>query len=72
MKATEFWFWRMRSETTGKVGKSPCRYTEEAALARDPNAARIPGSMEIRQIAETSEEIAARAPTNRHHGGLQK
>ena len=70
MKSTEFWYWRMRSETTKKVGKSPCRYTEEVALKLDPNAVRIPGSMEIRECPETQEELAAAAPTNRHLGAF--
>jgi hypothetical protein len=62
MKTTEFWYWRMRSETTGKLIKSVCRYTEEDALKRDPQAVRIEGSCVLVDVAETAEEIAARAP----------
>lgn len=69
MKTTEFWYWRMRSETTGKVGKSPCRYREEDALARDPDAVRIEGTCVLIDVAETPDECAARAPTNRHLTG---
>ena len=64
MKAVEFWFWRMRSETSGKVVKSPCRYREEDALSRDPNAVKIPGSCVVIDVAETPDEIAARSHSN--------
>jgi hypothetical protein len=46
MKATEFWFWTMRSETTEKVQRSPCRFTDDEALSRDPQAVRVPGTCE--------------------------
>lgn len=60
---TEFWFWKMRSATTGKVGKSPCRFTEAEALKRDPEAVRVPGSCQVIMVADTADEAAARAPT---------
>ena len=69
MKSTEFWHWRMRSETTGKLIKSVCRYTEEDAVKRDPQAVRIEGSCVLIDVAETDDERAARAPTNRHLTG---
>ena len=62
MKTTEFWYWRMRSETTGKLIKSVCRFTEEDALRRDPQAVRIEGSCVLIDVAETDDERAARAP----------
>lgn len=71
MKTTEFWFWRMLSETTHKVGKSPCRYTEEQALARDPNAVRLEGTCVLIDVAETPDETYARAPTNQHMIGQE-
>lgn len=66
MKKVEFWYWRMKSDTTGKVIKSPCRFRKEDALARDPQAAPIPGSCVVIEVADTPDEIAARAPTNRN------
>ena len=72
MKTTEFWFWRMRSETTGKVVRSPCRYTEADALKRDPDAVRIEGTCVLIDVAETPDEIAARAPTTQHMSGPQR
>ena len=37
----------MRSETTGKVRRSPCRFTDDEALSRDPDAVRVPGTREV-------------------------
>lgn len=62
MKKTEFWYWRMRSDTTGKVGKCSCRYREEDALARDPGAVRIDGTCEVRDCPETTDENYSIAP----------
>lgn len=38
----------MRSETTGKVCVARWKMTEAEALARDPQAVRVPVSMEVR------------------------
>lgn len=64
MKKVEFWYWRMKSETTGKVGKSVCRFREEDALRRDPDAVRIEGTRVVIDVTETADELAARAPTS--------
>jgi hypothetical protein len=64
MKATEFWFWTMRSETTGKVRRSPCRYTEEDALSRDPKAARVPGTCEAINLPTHPDEYEAMLPSS--------
>jgi hypothetical protein len=60
VKATEFWFWKMRDEW-GRLRRSPCRFTETEALRRDPLAQRIEGTCEVRMCAETVEEVAGRA-----------
>lgn len=49
MERIELWFWMMRSETTGKLIRSPCRFQEAEALRRDPSAVRIPGTLEVRE-----------------------
>lgn len=64
MKLTEYWFWNMKSETTGKVQCSPCRFTEEVALSRDPQAVRIPGTCEVRALPTTPEEYRAMLPSS--------
>ena len=61
MKATEFWFWKMRDEW-GRVRRSVCRFTEAEALARDPQAQPMDGTCEIRMCPETVEERARAAP----------
>lgn len=64
MKPTEFWFWKMKSETTGKVQRSPCRFTEEVALSLDPQAVRVPGTCEVRNLPTTTEEYRAMLPSS--------
>lgn len=66
MKNVDYWRWRLKSDTGGKVYSSRHHMTEEQALKQDPNAVRILGSHKVYEIAETPEEIAARAPTNRN------
>lgn len=63
MKATEFWFWKMRDDW-GRVRRSVCRFTEAEALARDHLAQRIGGTCEVRMCPETVDEIAALALDN--------
>jgi hypothetical protein len=66
MKKVEYWKWRMKAETHGgKVYNTRHEMTEAEALRKDPNAVRVPGSMRIIEVAETPDEIAARAPTTR-------
>lgn len=67
MKKVDYWRWRLKAQTHGgKVYNSRHVMTEEQALAQDPDAVRIPGTHRVIDVAETPEEIAARAPTNRH------
>ncbi len=63
MKATEFWFWKMRDDW-GRVRRSVCRFTEAEALARDPQAQHIEGTCEVRMCPETVDEISALALDN--------
>ena len=65
MKQVEFWYWKMR-DMLGRVRRSVCEMTEADALARDPDAVRIPGTLVVRNCPENADEVAAAAPTNRH------
>jgi hypothetical protein len=60
MRQVEFWFWMM-ADQWGRRRKSPCRYTEADALARDPGATRIEGTCEVRLCPETRDEVSAMA-----------
>jgi len=64
MKPTEFWFWMMKSDTTGKVQRTPCRFTEDDALGREPKAVRVPGTCEVRNLPTTPEEYRAMLPSS--------
>ena len=64
MKATEFWFWTMRSETSGKVQRSPCRYSEDDALSRDPQAVRVSGSCKVIELPTHQDEYEAMLPSS--------
>jgi len=55
----------MRSETTGKVGRARWKMTEAEALRRDPDAVRVPGSMELRTIYEAGEAPMHSTPPSR-------
>ncbi len=59
MKPTEFWLWRIRDERNGKFYKTRHRMTEADALARHPEAVRVEGSLEVRDLPETEEELRA-------------
>lgn len=64
MKTAEYWFWKMRSETTGKVQRSSCRFTEAEALSRDPQAIRVPDTCEVRTLPTSPEEFRAMLPSS--------
>jgi hypothetical protein len=56
-KPTEFWRWIVNSESPpGKRIKTRHLMTREQALARDPTAEPVPGSMEMRDLPETEDE----------------
>lgn len=61
MKSVECWHWQLRSETSRT--RSPPRgglISEAEARQRDPNAVRVPGTLVVRELPETSEEKAIR------------
>lgn len=57
MKPTEFWIWKIRDELTGKMRKTRYRMTEETAMERHPEAVKLPGSREVRNLPENEDEI---------------
>jgi hypothetical protein len=62
MKRVEFWLWGIWSlQGTKKVRTRHRRMTVAEALARHPEAVRVEGSCEIRDIPETPEEAADEA-----------
>lgn len=58
MKAVEFWLWMMKN-SRGRVRQSPCRFMEKEAVQYDPQATRIPGTCEVRELPETPDELDA-------------
>ena len=50
MNTVEVWSWKLRSETTGRIVRARWKMTEAEALARDPAAERVPGTVEQRTI----------------------
>jgi len=68
MKTVEYWRWEVASETPpGRRIKTRHHLRREDALARDPTATPIPGTMILREISETEEErwaaMAQRKPS---------
>ncbi|MBY0469275.1 MAG: hypothetical protein K2Q07_09890 [Burkholderiaceae bacterium] len=59
MKPVEYWRWRIPDERRpGRTTVTSWLMSAETALARYPTAERVPGSMEIRQLPESDEDIA--------------
>ncbi len=58
VKPTEFWFWKVRDELTGKMRTTRYRMDAATALQRHPEAVKT-GSPEIRNLPETPEEFKA-------------
>jgi hypothetical protein len=59
MKPTPFYYWMIRDERTGKMRKTRYLMTEETALERHPEAVKVPGTPEIRDLPETPDEFKA-------------
>jgi hypothetical protein len=60
MKRTEFWRWNVAHPFKhGKTIATRHRMTEQDALAGDPSATRVPGSLEVRDLPETQDELNA-------------
>jgi hypothetical protein len=65
-RTTEFWRWEVWSETgPRKRIKTRHLMTEAVALARDPTATRVLGTMEVRELPETDAELSALTHTGR-------
>lgn len=58
MKRVEYWLWTIWNLQGTKKVKTRHHMDEVTALARHPEAVRVPGSCEVRQIPETPEERA--------------
>lgn len=56
MKHIEFWYWQLHDPVSGAPARSTCRLTEADALRRDPHAARVPGSCEVRVLPRHPDE----------------
>ena len=56
MRRVEFWLWIITDEVTHKRRKTRYRMPEAEALAQYPDAERVPGSLEVRELPETDEE----------------
>ena len=68
MKQVEFWRLEVWNLQGTKEVKTRHHMDEATALARHPEAIRVPGSMELREIAETDEELADRFNTRSDPG----
>lgn len=71
MITREFWRWHMLSETTGRRAATRYRMTREQALAQDPTAEPVEGSLEVRQCPETPEEYLAISPGGAARGPVR-
>lgn len=63
MKRVEYWRWWIWNLQGTKKVKTSYRMSEAAALKQHPEATKVEGSMEVREILETDEEIAANLNT---------
>lgn len=61
MKRVEFWRWEVMNLQGTKKVKTTYRMTAAEALARHPEAVRVEGSCEVREVPETREEAADEA-----------
>jgi hypothetical protein len=57
MKVIELWRWRLR-DLRGKLIDTRYAMREADALARDPQAVRVPGTRELRSVPDTLAEMA--------------
>lgn len=69
MRQVEYWRWVVLNETTGKRQATRYRMKEADALAMDPQAERVPGSMELRQVPDVDEHPPAPTFPLRGPGG---
>jgi hypothetical protein len=58
MKRVEFWRWMIPSSTKpGRLERSRWDMTEEEARQRYPGCERVPNTLVVRDLPETSEEL---------------
>lgn len=66
MRRVEYWLWRYRSPTSGRMVRSTWRMDEATVRAHPgeyPDAQKIDGTREVREVAETPEERMRVTPT---------
>ena len=63
MKKVEFWLWMTWNLQGTKMTKTRYRMDEQTALARHPEAVRVPGSMILQEVCETDDERLSRMNT---------
>lgn len=72
MKILELWRWRVTDPDTGRAYQTRHRMTEADAMLLDPRASRVPGSLEVRSVPETTEERCAAATSAWLTGGRSR
>lgn len=55
MKKVEYWAWK-KLNYLGKWERTSYKMDEETALARHPEAVRVPGTMELRDLEEPGDD----------------
>ena len=63
MKTVEYWRWMTWNLSGTKLQATRYRMDEETALARHPEAVRVPLSMVLRQVCETEEDLQTQMNT---------
>lgn len=59
MATLELWRWRITDPERGTTYATRHRMTEADALALDSAAERVPGTLEVREVAENPEQLRA-------------
>jgi hypothetical protein len=57
MKTVEYWRWMTWNNQRTKLTPTRHSMSEETALARHPEAVRVPGTMELREVCTTEEDM---------------
>lgn len=68
MKTVELWRWRITDPANGRRYTTRHRMSAADALATDPKAERVEGSMELRRVPEGAHEHETTAPGRREPG----
>jgi hypothetical protein len=69
MRTIELWRWRVRG-LNGRQHVTRYAMTEAEALQRDPEAVRVEGTLEIREVPENAAEVARLMPGHTMRSGL--